>query len=480
MPDETLDQSIMAKAFVEFDVLLREATVTVEDELRLEDRGWTNLSSPTPDVILPQLRIANLKTSRLYTTRDPLAKQAIRIWTDYTFGSGMSWAVDKANTAAQKALEAFWDARVNRAVLSARGQRKSCDKLLVDGEVFFLLFLGPNEVTIRWVDPLEIVEIISDPDDIENVLYYKRSWSTPQKHGQTTYYRSWTNMKGEVALDVAQAHITGTEAADDAVMYHITYNTNTQRGNPLLLSALDWLKQYRRFLSSRVAIMLAMAKFAWKSKVQGGAAAVAAIKDTLHEADVAAGSTLIENMGADTTPIKQDTGSKAAYQDGRMLKLQVAAAVGLGEQYFGDISTGNLATAKTVELPMQKMFNSYQQVWRDWYQDISEIVLEHAKVDKSQWYVDFTFPVIAPADVQGAADAFVKVLQAMPDFVDLPEVKQAGLMILQINDPAEVLEGVEEPTESGNIDAQLARLLRQVKKSLVEAGSNGKGKGAGI
>ncbi len=122
------DEETRVAPFVEFDVLLREATTTVEDELRFEDKGWINLSSPTPDVILPQVRIANLKTSRLYAMLDPLANQAVRIWVDYTFGGGMSWSVDKENEPAQTALDAFWDARANRAVLSARGQRKSCSK----------------------------------------------------------------------------------------------------------------------------------------------------------------------------------------------------------------------------------------------------------------------------------------------------------------------------------------------------------------
>ena len=62
--------------------LLREAISSVEDQLKLEDAGWLNLSAGTAPVITDIERIANIKQSRLYYTKDPLAKQAIRLWTD--------------------------------------------------------------------------------------------------------------------------------------------------------------------------------------------------------------------------------------------------------------------------------------------------------------------------------------------------------------------------------------------------------------
>ena len=256
-------------------------------------------------------------------------------------------------------------------------------------------------------------------------------------------------------------------------MYHVAYNTIGQRGNPLLLPALDWLKQYRRFLASRVAIMLALAKFAWRSKVKGGAAAVESVRASLDGKDIAAGSTLTENLGVDTQPIRQDTGSSGAYQDGRMLKLQVCAAVGIPEQYFGDISIGNLATAKTVELPMMKMFESYQTVWDGVYQDLDEIVLEKNGISPDKWYVDRDFPAIAPEDVLQAADALVKVIGVMPEFADLADVQQTALMILGINDTAEVLDQLSK--ESGNVDAETARVFKRLKAVLQESGRNGKG-----
>jgi hypothetical protein len=444
----------------ELEQILQEATQTVEQELALEDAGWINLSAGTGEIITSQERINNLKLSRLYYYKDPLAKQAIRLWTDYTFGSGLTWQTEDKDVT--KVLEVFWNAPTNKSVLSARGQRKSSDKLLVEGEVFFAMFLGTQGLaTIRLIDPLEIIDIITDPDDKEDVKFYRRQWSDYQGAPHTSIYRSTSNIKGEPARDNQGILVKHTE---EALVYHLTYNTLTQRGNPLLLPALDWIRQYRRFLASRVAIMLAYARFAWRSKVKGGQTAVDTIKAKTHEEEIAAGSHLIENMGVDTTPIKTESGAKNAHDDARMIKLQVCSAVGWPEQYFGDIATGNLATAKTVELPVAKMCESYQAIWTDVYQDINGIVLAHNNIAPDKWYIDIDLPDITPA----MAEAIQQVLQVIPDFAFLTDVQQQALLAIGVNNPGEVLKAAKEATH--NPDVALLKVVKLLKESI---GRNG-------
>ena len=438
-----------------FDQLLMEATQSVEEELKIEDKGWITLGGGGV-IITEAARIANVNQSRLYYAKDPLGKQAIRLWTDYTFGGGMTWQSEEDAT--KKALSSFWDSPKNQPILSAQGQRKSSNKLLVEGEIFFAIFLG-EETVIRLINPLQITEIISNPDDEEDVRFYRRAWTNAQGKAKTAIYRSVMNPKGEATLDASGNSVSQTE---DALVYHLAYNTIEQRGNPLLLPALDWIKQYRRFLASRVAIMLALARFAWRSKVKGGQASVDAVKAKTNDQEIAAASHLIENLGVDTQPIKADSGASNAYQDGRMLKLQVAAAVGIPEQYFGDISIGNLATAKTVELPMMKMFQSYQKVWSDTYQNINNIVLEHAGVAPDKWAVDIDFPPIAPADAIAVADAISKVATVMPAIADSRDVQQMVLLALGINNTAAVLDAMHE----SNPNVSLIKALRGFKESL--------------
>ncbi len=211
--------------------------------------------------------------------------------------------------------------------------------------------------------------------------------------------------------------------------------------------------------------MLALAKFAWKTKIKGGQASVDAIKAKTDAQTIAAGSVLLENLGSDTTPIKADTGAQQAYQDGRQIKLMIFSAVGISEQYFGDISTGNLATAKTVELPMMKMFQSYQKVWEDTYKDINEVVFTHNNIPEDKQYVDMDFPNIAPEDILAAAQAMVSILQVMPELGTAEDVKQIALMYLGINDPAEVLDALGK-NEQTNESVALIKALQKFRESI--------------
>ncbi len=438
-------------------VPLTEASSGIERELAAEDLGWVRLGHTGGDTISDASRISTVKRARTYYVADPLAKQGIRLWTDYTFGRGLTFSSEDGSV--QKALEKIWKDPANRSVFSAQGQRKSSDKGLVEGEVFFALFIGEG-TKVRRIDPLEITEILSDPDDIEDVKLYKREWTDAQGHPHTEYYRSTTNPNGEPWKDKEGTERTPTV---DALVYHLALNTIEQRGNSILTPALDWIKEYRRFLASRMAVVLALARFAWKSKIKGGAASVEGAKAQHDETTPEAGSWLFENMGMDTQPIKADTGASDAYQDGRMIKLQICAAVGIPEQYFGDISTGNLATAKTVELPLLKQFQSYQQIWADAYRDMFAVILD------TDVFIDIDFPEIAPRDAASAIKAIMDLVATFPQFGASEEVQTVALTNIGLNNIPEVLEklGGMPVGERMSYLAKVAALVQALRDSKV-------------
>ncbi|MCJ7669536.1 MAG: hypothetical protein MUO61_03345 [Dehalococcoidia bacterium] len=440
----------------EFDSILREATQQVEDALSLEDKGWVNLS--TQSVIIPDAdRITTVKEARLYFLKDPLAHRAVSLMTDYSFGTGISW--NCKDDPASKIISAFWSSPDNKVIFSSKGQRKSSDKLLIDGEIFFAVFLG-NETTVRRVNPLEITEVITDPDDIENVRFYKREWTDTKGSSHLSYYRSFANLENKACPDSLGKSIQKTE---DALVYHLAINDLTQRGNSFLLPALEWIKLYRKFLASRVAVMLALARFAWKVKVQGGQTAVNATKAVYHEEEIKAGSTSIENMGADLQPIRTDSGASQAYQDGRQIKLQVSAGTGWPEQYFGDISIGNLATAKTVELPVQKMCESYQAIWTGAYTDLFQLILNENKITKA--YIDLDFPKVSEEAAASVAQSIMQMVQTFPEFANSTDVQQQALLTLGIKDVNEALEQISKEAKR-DPNVKLAKALRDFKESL--------------
>jgi hypothetical protein len=108
------------------------------------------------------------------------------------------------------------------------------------------------------------------------------------------------------------------------------------------------------------------------------------------------------------------------------------------------LATGNLATAKTVELPVQKMCSSYQKTWADAYRDMCEIVLEHNKVPEDNWFVDLDFPGIAPQDAVASAQTLQALSTVFPSFADSKDIMMSALVSMGINNPAEVLDELEK------------------------------------
>jgi hypothetical protein len=311
----------------EFEQMVREAYASVEQSLQLEDAGWITLGTGT-SVITAQDRINTVKKARVYAAKDPMCKQAIRLWTDYGFGSGMTWNCQDERAAA--VLEKYWYDPRNSGLLSSKGQRKCSKVLLTDGEIFLALFLGSNgQALIRRIDCLEITELITDPDDTEDVKWYKREWFNTNGQSKVAYYRSPNSLKGE---DMPPG------ADGEAIVFHLTFDGLDQRGESLLQPVIDWVKLHRQFLSSRAAVMLALSKFAWEIKAKGGQSVMDTMKAKLHGEAPASGSTAVTNESVSLNPIKTDSGAANAYQDGRQLKLQLCAGVGWPEQYFGDIA----------------------------------------------------------------------------------------------------------------------------------------------
>ena len=453
---------------IQYQTLLREATASVERELALEDIGWL-MSGQNANLLSGGLtetqRRVKVAESRKYFTLDPLGARAVGIWTSYSFGQGIT--IRSKDETVQAVIDKFWNSPANRKILSATGQIKSSNKLLVDGEVFFALFLGTGgDVTIRWVDPFEMTEFITAPGDIEDVMYYKRVWSNIAG-SNNSFYRSTTNIDGKPA-PYAMGVIDKTE---DALIYFLPFNTIAQRGNPLLMPALDWIKQYRKYMASRIAIMLALARFAWKAKVKGGQVVADSVKGNFDGEYPQAGSTEVENDGMDLTPIKTDSGAKNAEKDGRMIKLQVCAAAGIPYQYFGDIEAGNYATAKTVELPMLKQFQMYQQMWEDAYRDILQVVFDANNIPPDKRELDIDFPIITPKDATAAADAMAKIIAIFPELAESDEVLQTALQTMGVSDIPSVManlkdiKGAAKDLGEGSV-VNLIKALQEFKESM--------------
>lgn len=369
-----------------------------ELELSLEDGGWQRLSGDSDREFSPEaLRKINAM-ARIYWLKNPLIRQGVAVQTRYVFGQGVS--IQARHPDVNAVVQAFLDDPKNKAELTSHQARMVKEtELQLFSNIFFVFFtnISTGRVRVRTINPDEIIagDIITDPNDAKTPWYYKRVWTRKAwdaTSGQTAfatetaYYPDWR-------YKPAGGHpptIGGHPVYADQPVYHVAVNklSDMKFGVSEIYSALDWAKAYTQFLSDWATIVRAYSRFAWNLQTKGGATGVAAAKTRLGTTMTSSsgretnpppvtGSTFISTEGVSMTPVKT-AGATTSAEDGRHIRLMVGAAIGVFDHYFGDPSTGNLATATAMERPMELMFRDRQTLWADVLRDILGYVIEQA------------------------------------------------------------------------------------------------------
>src|SRR5258708_21449394 len=117
------------------------------------------------------------------------------------------------------------------------------------------------------------------------------------------------------------------------------------------------------------------------------------------------------------------------------------AGTGIMVHYFGDPSTGNLATATAMELPMLKMFMSYQVFWKDAYRDFFSIVLDEP-ADAEPAEIIITMPEILEDDLQPLGTFLTALTTVFPE-AKVPQILKMCLMSANVPDLDEVMDDIE-------------------------------------
>ena len=369
-----------------------------ELELHLEDEGWQLLGGTASQEFSRRgLNIIN-GLVRLYFLKNPLIRRAVLTQTQYVFGQGIN--ITAKHPLINEVVQEFLDDRKNRAELTEHQALMIKEtELQCFANLFFVFFVNKysGHVRIRTIPMDQITEIITNPEDAKDPWYYKREWVTEGIDVNTgqyiyttqiAYYPDWREM------DNIPASIGGIPVQQDTPVYHVSVNrlSDMQFGVSEVYSALDWARAYKEFLENRATVFRALARFAWRLTTKGGAAGVSSAKAKLGSTlgtgtestpSPTAASTAILSEGVKLDPMRT-AGATTPAEEGRYFRLMVSSATGIFEHYLtGDPSTGNLATAKTMELPMLIMFRDRQQLWVSVLTEILDFVVDQkVKVGK--------------------------------------------------------------------------------------------------
>lgn len=429
---------------------------------QLNSDQWTVLSNggneATPDLNYSE-RVKLIKLARLYYLKDPLIHQATSLITNYTFADGFRYSCNEEPW--KEILDDWWNDEDNLMELtSQQAQEQKSIELIIDGEIFFVLFREPDgRVKVRTLPPEEVVDVITSPYDYRRTLYYHRRF-TPQvfnfKEGQyepgatqeSTYYADFRNYEvGKWGFE------RGLGSVQEGRVYQIATNRigRQKRGNTETYPALDWVKAHRQMLQDWVTIVRAYSTLAWKAKVKGDDGRdLQRIKDKLagllpvHNATTGqigspagVGGVAFENDQVSMSPMKT-AGMATDPGDARQIRLMAGAGLGIMEHYFGDAGNANLATAQAMELPMLKKFAARQRYWEDIFKNIMTYVIisaiESGRVTGKVDYNKNTKDLLVSKRLVKENDKQVLVIQA-PAILqkNLAEVSQGIVPLLQNN-----------------------------------------------
>jgi hypothetical protein len=442
----------------------------------------TNFTDLTP---IDRIRI--VRRARIYFNRDAMARQAVRLHTSYAIGRGMSikarlqegeTAEDASAKALQQSANDFWEHPDNSYVFSYEAQQENSNKIVVDGELFFMLYPATvneddladddtdNVTRVRVVDDcLQITRILTNPEDNSEPWYYLREWMVNGEQKRILYpdYRLYLRDERDAAGNLnlppvpsyAGYNLNDVEVRAEVFIRHAKTNTLGNRGISTLSAMLDWAKVNRNYLEDRATVSRAFSRFAWKRMVKGPASAVAAFgraaaskigmtqPGSIAVPPAPAGATLTTNAGVDWEAMQTPEGGKNAYTESRNFRLMGFMSVGFAEHYFGDGSMGTRATSKSMERPVELLLTDYQTLWKQIYTSLFAFDRKARGEDYDAHAVWVDAPQILEDDTVAVVMSYVSLIGVLPG-LGVDEVVIRLLNALGIDSPQDVLPKIRE------------------------------------
>lgn len=365
---------------------LEEAAHSMEALYR-EDRGWVQIGQNFEQEMSPEGRRQAAQVCRAMATLNPLVKRGLSIRAGYVWGQGIGiQAPDGKESGTQDVnavVQAFLDDQGNRKAFTGAQAHEELEKQLgTDGNVYAVMFTNPATgfTRVRTLDPLEMTDIITNPEDKSEAWFYRRDYvettigertakvTTRQK---TTWYPALGH-KPTRKFPV----IDGNPVDWSAPVLQIRVNAVGKFGVGDAYAALPWARAYREFLEDWAKLMKSLARIAWK--LSGKRSTAQQARSALNGLGEAGGVAAMDpNSQLEAVP---KSGATIDAESGRPLATMIAAAFGLPvTTLLADPGqTGARAVAETLDQPTRLEMNGRREVWTEAYRAILGHVIDQA------------------------------------------------------------------------------------------------------
>jgi len=377
---------------------------------------------------------------------NPFAKRITNLTVDYVLGEGVR-AVAKDDDpsladAMQKRLDLFWFDPVNRLDLKLFDKVR---ELGLYGEQCWSVAVNPvdGHVRLGYIDPLIIVDIITDPRNAEIPVAVKLR-STP---GQPDlYYRvihvddrpgspSFGRMVGREEIDGAPAEIvfdpgrhdaTPIVFAGDCFYFAVNKVSNAKRGRPDLMAVTDWVDGYDQFVAGELDRLLLMKGFIWDVTLTG-----------LQQPEIDAyaakqgpptpGSVRYHNDRVQWQAVTPDLKGVDTVAHADLLASYIATGSGLAKTWLNATDDTNKASATELAEPTFKFLAARQRYCRYVIDQVVTFVLDQAELHgvlprrpsepgmrrPVAWAFEVQFPELRPKDLGALSTTFSQAMDGV-------------------------------------------------------------------
>lgn len=430
--------------------------------LAIDDIGWKPLGENVDATEIPLDTVKEAcQVTRGLLTLNPLIKRGIAVRTSYIWGQGWKFeGIEDSDPILTNVKNRKW-------VFSeqAVAELESC--LGTDGNLFTILTKGRTRAkakgTIERLPMKQITGTVTNPENAEDVWFYKREWDDRRTNYTTAEPITQTRKAYYPADDYDVANgkprvIAGVPVVWDSAILHVAGSKQVgwKWGTPDLLSVVFWSKAYKEYLETMQTLTKAYARFAWKvnSPTAAGVNAVASRVAqtparhpiTNQVSDVGGTAGMANGMNL------QAVGrSSNAVDFGGGLPLAAMIAAGLEvplTTLTSDAGSANRSAGETLSEPTIKAMEMRQKLWSNFYE---RLFAYFGKTVRVSWPKIESEPTLKKIQaITSAMAANVLHAQEVRDYIvdalgldndlELPTEEELGLLILAINKEAEAAE----------------------------------------
>lgn len=445
--------------------------------------------------------------SRQQWLYSPLASWSVNVWTSY--GLGEKVTITCNDKKAQVVWDSVWD---KSALFDDDNIHMLSSSVLVDGDVYMAAFISiaDGSVSFEYIGTDEIKEIVTNPDNRNQALYYRREYTGTDNATRCIYYPDWhayfySQEDLKKAALPSDAIVSISEAMDDnagtsVLILHIAHNrkdASSLHGWPILGIAAPYFRAHKEFVENRLTVSRQKAMFVREFISAGGSRGVAAVKAkfgqqlststgyTTTDANPPAvsGSNLIHNQAVEHRDLPMTTGASDAKGDNEMFGWMALIGAGLFPTTAG-MDTSRWATALAMDKTQAVQWSRYQSFWSAQFRKMVEIVLLAAETWGGQSFEDkgcqVSIDTLSLVDFPGVVPPIAQMLGTMPSMIAdgtlnqnaarelLQAMWQPVLTALGTEDIDEILSddmlGIVEPENAEKVNNAMREFARQIMK----------------